>query len=85
MLQRYQALNAEQQQVAAKKMQEEQHRKEQEAMEKQEKDQRAAAEQSDDVVVPQGRPRGEDAAMGSGKKRTVTKLQNDRKKLSSAG
>jgi hypothetical protein len=85
MLQRYTQLNDEQQQVVQKQMRESQEKKQKEEEEKAKKRQEEQASASDDLPIPQGTSRGEGGPGASGKQRTTTKLQNDRKKLSSAG
>lgn len=87
MLQNYQKLNAEDQQFVQKKLQHEQMEKQQREQEEAQRRQQEAAMQSNDLPVPEGKKTGE-AAMGGGKSQksqTISKLQNDRKKLSSSG
>lgn len=86
MLQRYNQLNAEQQQFVQKKYQEEQAKKkqeEEEATKKKQEEQRKA--QENELPVPQGKKTGDWMAGKSQKQNTLTKMQNDRQKLSSAG
>lgn len=86
MLQRYNQMNAEQQAYVNKKLQEEQMEKRKKEEEEKQRTQ-MLAQQSNDLPVPEGKKTGE-AAMGAGKSnksQTLSKLQNDRKKLSSAG
>jgi hypothetical protein len=85
MLQRYNQLNDEQQQVVQKQMQEAQAKKRQDEEDRMRKQQEAEQNASQDLPMPQGKTSGEGGPGASQKKRTVTKLQNDRKKLSSAG
>ncbi|MBW7944466.1 hypothetical protein H3C70_03640 [Patescibacteria group bacterium] len=86
MLQNYQRLTAEDRQYVQKKLQQEQMEK----RKKEEEEMRAkqlAAQQTEELPVPEGKKTGE-AALGAGrskKAQTISKLQNDRKKLSSAG
>lgn len=87
MLQNYNKLTADEQQFVQKKLQEEEIEKRKKEEEEQHRRQVAAAQSSDDVVVPEGKKTGE-AAMGGGKSKksqTISKLQNDRKKMTSAG
>jgi hypothetical protein len=87
MLQNYQKLNAEEQQYVQKKIQKEQMEKRQREEEEFQRRQQLAAAQSSDLPVPEGKKTGE-AAMGAGKSQksqTLSKLQNDRKKMSSSG
>jgi hypothetical protein len=84
MHQRYQEMNAAEQAYVQKKAQEEMAKKQQEEQERiirQQEEEQIAAES--DVSIPQGKTTGEEGS--STKKRTLNKLQNDRKKLSSAG
>ncbi len=86
MLQNYQRLTAEERQYVQKKLQQEQAEKRQREEEEFRKKQ-LAAQQTDELPVPEGKKTGE-AALGAGrskKAQTISKLQNDRKKLSSAG
>jgi|GEM_PF-738419 len=86
MLQRYQQLNSEQQQFVQdemrKKQQAEQKKQEEEAKKKEEEQRKAA---DDELPMPQGKTRGEGGPGASNKKQTLTKLQNDRKRMTSAG
>ena len=87
MLQNYQKLNAEDQQFVQKKLQHEQMEKRQREEEEHQRRQQEAASQLNDLPVPEGKKTGE-AAQGGGKSsksQTISKLQNDRKKLSSSG
>lgn len=87
MLQNYQKLTADEQQYVHKKLQEEEMEKRRKEEEEQIRRQQEAAAQSQDVSVPEGKKTGE-AAMGGGKSQksqTISKLQNDRKKMSSSG
>ncbi|MBW7955855.1 hypothetical protein H3C66_03925 [Patescibacteria group bacterium] len=86
MLQRFNQMSAEQQQYVQKKLRSEQIEKQKKEEEEARQRQREAA-QAEDVPIPQGKVTGE-AAMGAGKSKksqTISKLQNDRKKLSSSG
>jgi hypothetical protein len=85
MLQRYTQLNNEQQQVVQKKLQEEHQKKQIEEQEKAQRQQEEQQKAQSEVVMPQGKTSGEGGPGASNKKRTMTKLQNDRKKLTSAG
>ncbi len=85
MLQRYQQMNADQQQYVQQKVREEQQKKQQEEEEKAQRKQMDEQQAASELPMPQGKTRGEGGPGASQKKRTVTKLQNDRKKLSSAG
>ena len=86
MFQRYTQLNSEQQAYVSKKLQAEQVEK-QKQHEEEMRQKQLAAQQSSELPVPEGKKTGE-AAMGGGKSnksQTISKLQNDRKKLSSSG
>jgi hypothetical protein len=84
MLQNFNKLEADQQEVVAQKMRQ----REMEARQKQEEEahqkQIAQQQQSQDLPVPQGKVRGDAQAGQSKKQNTVNKLQNDRKKMTSA-
>jgi len=87
MLQNYQKLTADEQQYVHKKLQEEEMEKRRKEEEEQIRRQQEAAAQSSEMAVPEGKKTGE-AAMGGGKSQksqTISKLQNDRKKMSSSG
>lgn len=84
MLQRYNEMNADQQRVVQEKMQVAQTKQKQEEEEKLRAKQ-AQEQESSELPMPQGKTRGDAGMGGSAKKRATTKLQNDRKKLSSAG
>lgn len=85
MLQRYNQLTQEQQQFVQqqyqKQAEEKKKREEEEMKKKQEAEQKAA---QDELPVPQGKKTGEGMPGASNKKRAITKLQNDRKKLPNA-
>lgn len=85
MLQRYNQMTADEQQYVQKKVQEEQQKKKAEEEEKAKKEQEAKQEEQDELPIPQGKQSGEGMPGMSNKKRTLTKLQSDRQKLSSAG
>src|SRR5258708_1959539 len=86
MLQRYQQLNSEQQQFVqdeTRKRHEAEQKKQEEEAKKKEEEQRKAAE--NELPMPVGKTRGEGGPGASNKKQTLTKLQNDRKRMTSAG
>jgi len=86
MLQRYQQLNSDQQQYVQEEMRkshEAEQKKQEEEAKKKEEEQRKAAE--DELPMPVGKTRGEGGPGMSNKKRTLTKLQNDRQRMTSAG
>jgi hypothetical protein len=85
MLQRYNQLNAEEQQYVQKQYQkkaEEQKKKEEEEVKKKQEEEQKAAE--NELPMPQGKQTGEGVPGASKKNNALTKMQNDRKKLSNA-
>jgi hypothetical protein len=76
MLQKYQALTAEQQQYAQQRLQQQHQKEQQEAQEKQQKKQAEEQQQKQDLSMPSGKRSGDGA---------LQKMNDDRKKLGSAG
>ncbi len=85
MFENYQRLSAEDQAYVQKKMQREQMEKQQREQEEEQKRQQEMANQSNDLPIPAGRTSGAGSEGNSNKQRTTNKLQDDRKKMSSAG
>lgn len=85
MLQRYQQLNAEDQAYVRQKMQREQAEKQQHEQEEMFRKQQEQAAQGSDLPTPAGKVSGAGADGSSNAKRATNKLNDDRKKLSSAG
>ena len=84
MLQNYQRMNEEQRQYVIQEAQKQQALKQQQAEEDAQRRQMEAQQRASSVQIPQGKRTGDMNANQSKKQQAVTKLQNDRKKLSNA-
>lgn len=84
MIQNYQQMNEEQRQYVLQEAQRQQALKQQQAEEDAQRQQMEEQQRASSVQVPQGKRTGDMNAHHSKKQQAVTKMQNDRKKLSSA-
>lgn len=84
MIQNYQRMNEEQRQYVAQEAQKQQALKQQQAEEDAQRRQMEAQQRASSAEIPQGKRTGDMNANQTKKQQAVTKMQNDRKKLSNA-